>query len=67
MVIYAHFKVQASKRRFNNWIISGLLPLLQWIIISERTPNPNKYLQQLTRLENFCNLVYYVNLTYTAT
>lgn len=37
----------------------GLLPLAQWIILSETNPPANPVLRLLTRLQNVTNLVYY--------
>lgn len=37
----------------------GLVPLVQWIINSEQHPHKNSYIQQLVRLQNVCNVVYY--------
>ncbi|KAL2915327.1 hypothetical protein HK105_205192 [Polyrhizophydium stewartii] len=37
----------------------GLLPLVQWIIQSEKNPSPSPVIQTLTRLQNFVNVCYY--------
>jgi hypothetical protein len=37
----------------------GLIPLVKWIIDTERNPDPNPRLQLLGRLQNIVNLLYY--------
>lgn len=37
----------------------GLIPLLQWIIASEKHPSTSPRIQLLTRLQNLVNLAYY--------
>ncbi|KAJ3056277.1 hypothetical protein HK097_007489 [Rhizophlyctis rosea] len=37
----------------------GLIPLLQWALISEQNPPPTPRLQLLTRLQNLVNAAYY--------
>ncbi|KAI8918873.1 peroxisomal biogenesis factor 11 [Entophlyctis helioformis] len=37
----------------------GLLPLIQWIIHSEKNPSPSPTIQTLTRLQNLVNVAYY--------
>ncbi|KAK5673442.1 hypothetical protein BDV3_005633 [Batrachochytrium dendrobatidis] len=37
----------------------GLIPLFQWIILSEKNPSPSSVIQTLTRLQNLANVIYY--------
>ncbi|KAJ3124496.1 hypothetical protein HK098_001107 [Nowakowskiella sp. JEL0407] len=37
----------------------GLLPLVQWILVSELHPPPTLFLRFLYRVQNLCNLAYY--------
>lgn len=37
----------------------GLIPLIKWIIDSEKNPDPNPRLQALGRMQNIANLLYY--------
>ncbi|KAI8916115.1 peroxisomal biogenesis factor 11 [Gorgonomyces haynaldii] len=37
----------------------GLLPLVQWILYTEKNPSPNPLMQTIIRLQNVSNLIYY--------
>ncbi|KAH6566471.1 hypothetical protein BASA50_011364 [Batrachochytrium salamandrivorans] len=37
----------------------GLIPLFQWIILSEKNPSPSPVIRTLTRLQNLVNVIYY--------
>jgi hypothetical protein len=37
----------------------GLIPLIKWIIDSEKNPDPNPRLQALSRMQNIANIFYY--------
>jgi hypothetical protein len=40
-------------------LMTGLIPLVKWILDTERSPDPNPRLQLLGRLQNIVNLLYY--------
>ena len=37
----------------------GLIPMLQWILYSEKNPSKNENIKWLTRLQNVMNVCYY--------